>query len=58
MAFIFAVNMGISFIAPITAGVVADVYGLPMALIFIALFPFIACVITVLFFKLAGLPRE
>jgi MFS transporter, FSR family, fosmidomycin resistance protein len=47
VAFIFTVNMGFSFIAPLMAGLVADSYGLPMALISIALFPFLACVVAI-----------
>ncbi len=50
VAFIFTVNMGISFIAPILAGLVADAYGLPMALITIALFPFLAFVVALALF--------
>jgi MFS transporter, ACS family, hexuronate transporter len=46
IAFIYGANMGVSFLAPILAGIVADAYGLPGALIFIALFPFSASVLT------------
>jgi MFS family permease len=51
VAFIFTANMGVSFIAPIVAGVVADAYGLPTALISIALFPFLACIAAFLLLK-------
>ena len=46
IAFIYGANMGVSFLAPILAGIVADVHGLPAALIFIAFFPFSAAVLT------------
>jgi MFS family permease len=45
VAFIYGANMGVSFLAPILAGVVADQYGLPMALTAIAVFPLLASVI-------------
>lgn len=45
VAFIYGANMGVSFLAPIFAGVVADQYGLTMALAAIAVFPFLAAVI-------------
>jgi MFS family permease len=46
VAFIYGANMGVSFLAPILAGVVADAYGLPAALYAIALFPLIAASLT------------
>jgi MFS family permease len=49
VAFIFTANMGFSFLAPIMAGLVADAYGLPAAVISIALFPFLACIVAVMF---------
>jgi MFS family permease len=45
VAFIYGANMGVSFLAPLLAGVVADNYGLPTALTAIAIFPFLAAVI-------------
>jgi MFS family permease len=45
VAFIYGANMGVSFLAPILTGVVADQYGLPMALTAIAVFPLLASVI-------------
>jgi FSR family fosmidomycin resistance protein-like MFS transporter len=54
VAFIFTANMGISFIAPIMAGLVADAYGLPTALISIALFPFLAAIVAFTLFKPLG----
>jgi MFS family permease len=54
IAFIYGANMGVSFLAPILAGIVADVYGLPGALIFIALFPFSASVLTLFLLRRAA----
>jgi MFS family permease len=54
IAFIYGANMGVSFLAPIFAGIVADAYGLPAALIFIALFPFSAFVLTLLLLRPAA----
>ncbi len=51
IAFIYGANMGVSFLAPIVAGIVADAYGLPAALIFIALFPFSASVLSLLLLR-------
>jgi MFS family permease len=51
IAFIYGANMGISFLAPIFAGIVADAYGLPTALSSIALFPFAASVLTFMLLK-------
>lgn len=46
VAFIYGANMGVSFLAPIFAGLVADAYGLPAALYVIALFPLVAAFLT------------
>lgn len=46
VAFIYGANMSVSFVAPILAGLIADAYGLPTALIAIALFPFSAALLT------------
>jgi MFS family permease len=54
VAFIYGANMGVSFLAPIVAGIVADAYGLPTALVFIALFPFSASVLTLRLLKPAA----
>jgi MFS family permease len=54
IAFIYGANMGISFLAPILAGIVADAYGLPAALIFIAVFPLLASVLTLLLLRPAA----
>jgi MFS family permease len=46
VAFLYGANMGVSFLAPIIAGLIADAYGLPTALTAIALFPLGAAVLT------------
>ncbi len=46
VAFIYGANMGVSFLAPIIAGLIADAYGLPTALTAIALFPLSAALLT------------
>jgi dipeptide/tripeptide permease len=45
VAFIYGANMGLSFLAPLIAGIVADNYGLPTALTAIAIFPMMASLI-------------
>lgn len=54
VAVIFGANMGVSFLAPIMAGLIADRYGLPTAVIAIAIFPLLAAAISVLLMN----PRE
>lgn len=51
VAFIYGANMGISFLAPILAGLVADRYGLAAALHAIALFPLLAAGLTAVLLK-------
>ena len=51
VAFIFGANMGVSFLAPIMAGLVADAYGLTVALLAIAIFPLLASVVALLILK-------
>lgn len=51
VALIYGANMGVSFLAPVSAGLIADAYGLPTALHAIAVFPLIASVITLLLLK-------
>lgn len=51
VAFIYGANMGVSFLAPIMAGLVADRYGLPAALNAIAIFPLLASAICFLIVK-------
>ena len=53
VALIYGANMGVSFLAPVSAGLIADAYGLPAALHAIAVFPLIAAVITSLLLKRA-----
>lgn len=43
VGFIYTGNMGLSFIAPILAGLIADAYGLATALSWIGAFPLLAC---------------
>ena len=51
VAVIYGANMGVSFIAPLMAGVIADAYGLPTALLAIAIFPLLAGVVMILLFR-------
>jgi MFS family permease len=51
VAVIYGANMGVSFLAPLMAGLIADVYGLPTALLSIAAFPLLAAVLMILLFK-------
>ena len=51
VALIYGANMGISLLAPVSAGLIADAYGLPTALHAIAVFPLIGAVITLLLLK-------
>jgi len=45
VALIYGANMGVSFLAPLAAGLIADRYGLPIALTSIAVFPLLAAII-------------
>lgn len=45
VALIYGANMGVSFLAPLGAGLIADRYGLPLALTSIAIFPLLAAAI-------------
>ena len=58
IAFIYGANMGVSFLAPILAGIVADAYGLPVALIFIASFPCAASVLTLFLLRPAAVVKS
>jgi dipeptide/tripeptide permease len=51
VAVIYGANMGVSFLAPLMAGVIADAYGLPAALLAIAIFPLLAGVVMLLLFR-------
>jgi MFS family permease len=57
VAVIYGANMSVSFLAPLMAGLIADIYGLPVALLSISAFPLLSGVITILLFKQAGLPK-
>jgi MFS family permease len=46
---LYSGNMGLSFLAPLTAGLVADAYGLPTTLTFIGIFPLLACLMPLFF---------
>jgi MFS family permease len=45
VGFLYSGNMGLSFIAPLLAGVVADAYGLPVGVSFIGIFPLLAAAV-------------
>ncbi|HSQ13875.1 MAG TPA: hypothetical protein VLM90_12685, partial [Candidatus Deferrimicrobium sp.] len=45
VALIYGANMGLSFLAPLLTGIVADSYGLPTAVTAIAVFPMMASLI-------------
>lgn len=51
VAVIYGANMSVSFLAPLIAGLVADAYGLPAAILTIAIFPALASVVTVMLMK-------
>jgi MFS transporter, FSR family, fosmidomycin resistance protein len=42
VGFLYSGNMGLSFLAPLSAGLIADAYGLPAAITFIGIFPLLA----------------
>jgi MFS family permease len=54
VAFIYGANMSVSFLAPILAGLIADIYGLPTALTSIAFFPLSAALLTFILLKPAN----
>lgn len=45
VGFIYTGNMGLSFVAPILTGFIADGYGLAVALGFVGVFPLLACAV-------------
>jgi len=51
VAFIYGANMSVSFLAPLLAGVMADAYGLPAAIMAIAFFPLAAGLLTLSLLK-------
>ncbi|MGH7844444.1 MAG: MFS transporter [Candidatus Binatia bacterium] len=57
VAVLYGANMGLSFLAPLMAGVIADAYGLPAALLSISAFPLLAAVVMILFFKPADVSK-
>ena len=58
VAVIYGANMGVSFLAPLIAGVIADAYGLPAALLAIAAFPLLAAVVMIILFKPANVRKR
>jgi dipeptide/tripeptide permease len=54
VAVIYGANMGVSFLAPLMAGLIADAYGLPAALLSISVFPLLAAVVMILLFRPAS----
>ena len=54
VAVIYGANMGVSFLAPLMAGLIADAYGLPTALLSISAFPLLAAVVMILLFRPAA----
>ena len=51
VGFLYSGNMGLSFLAPLSAGLVADAYGLPTAVTVIAIFPLLASVVPLGFLR-------
>jgi FSR family fosmidomycin resistance protein-like MFS transporter len=51
VAVLYGANMSVSFLAPLMAGLIADHYGLPAALLSIAVFPLLATVLMLLLFR-------
>jgi len=46
VGFLYTGNMGLSAVSPILAGLIADAFGLGIALTFIGIFPLLACLVT------------
>jgi FSR family fosmidomycin resistance protein-like MFS transporter len=57
VAVIMGATMGVSFLAPIMAGLVADRFGLPMAVTAIAIFPLLAAVISLTLMASSATPK-
>ena len=51
VGFLYSGNMGLSFVAPLSAGLIADAYGLPAAVTFIGVFPLLASIVPVAFLR-------
>jgi FSR family fosmidomycin resistance protein-like MFS transporter len=45
VGFLYSGNMGLSFLAPLSAGLIADAYGLPAAITFVGVFPLLAALV-------------
>jgi MFS family permease len=58
VAFIYGANMSASFLAPLAAGLIADAYGLPTALMAIAGFPLSAALLSLSLLKKRGAPER
>jgi MFS family permease len=57
VAVLYGANMSVSFLAPLIAGFIADLYGLPAALLSIAAFPLLAAVVMLLLFRAANVEQ-
>jgi MFS family permease len=57
VAVLYGANMSVSFLSPLIAGLIADVYGLPGALLSIAAFPLLAAVVMLLLFRRGELEK-
>ena len=57
VAVLYGANMGVSFLAPLMAGLIADAYGLPAALLSISAFPLLAAVVMILLFQPANVTK-
>jgi MFS family permease len=57
VGFLFTGNMGLSFISPLLAGIVADSYGMGTGLAFVALFPLLGCAVAAVGFQDDGTAR-
>jgi MFS family permease len=51
VGFLYSGNMGLSFVAPLSAGLIADAYGLPTAVTYIGIFPLLASVVPLGFLR-------
>ncbi len=51
VGFLYSGNMGLSFVAPLSAGLIADAYGLPAAVTYIGIFPLLASIVPVAFLR-------
>jgi FSR family fosmidomycin resistance protein-like MFS transporter len=51
VGFLYSGNMGLSFVAPLSAGLIADAYGLPAAVTCIGIFPLLASIVPLGFLR-------